>query len=67
MAKKVTQKTYSVSKRFDMWVEAEIKAESMTEALVIRDNMGIRDFVEIPSGGLNDYNELPGGGVHESW
>jgi len=68
MASKSKLKTFSVSKRYVVWVDTYVKAESFEQAAVIRDSLKVSDFLTTTDGSsVNDYDPLPGGGIYESW
>lgn len=64
MATKKLERAYTVSKRFTVWVEARVTANSLQQALDIRDQM---QFAEFKDGETLDFYELPGGAVTEDW
>lgn len=68
MAKKITRKKYTVSARFDLWVEKTVEAESLNDAMALAQEAGFDDFVEAMEGvEVIDTNRLAGTGVREEW
>lgn len=67
MSKK-TLATFRVQKRFEIWVETEIKALNFQAASDIGRNMKLEDFVDIPDDTeMNDITELSGFQCGETW
>lgn len=70
LAKRKPEKApnYTVGKRFSVWVEKEIVADSMEEAVNQRNSMGIDSFLAVKPGvTFNDYDTIPGGSVFENF
>jgi hypothetical protein len=61
-------KTFCVQKRYEVWVQTEVKAETFDLAVQEGKNLKVGDFIEVhPGVEFNDSNELPGFGVQENW
>lgn len=58
--------TYNVSKRFTIWVETDIIAESLAEAVEQAEQMKPYDFAAFNKQ-LNDWEPLKGTSVSEDW
>jgi len=65
-AKKKTQ-GYRVSKRFSIWVEANIDAETFEAALEIAKKAAPSEMMEMRAYEFIDWHPLPGTGVSENW
>ena len=61
-------KTYTINKRFTIWVSQDIPAVDFNDAVEKGRKMGIEDFIDLPLATThNDSEELPGFGVHENF
>ena len=61
-------KTFRVQKRFEVWVEQEVKAETFDLAVQEGKNLKVGDFIEAhPGVEFNDSTEIAGFGVQENW
>lgn len=56
------KRSFSVSKRYVVWLETNIKADSFIEASDLRAALKYDDLDTVI-----DYEELPGGSVTENW
>lgn len=66
--KPAKQPNFTVGKRFSVWVEKKIVADSMEDAVAQRNSMGIDSFLDVKPGvTFNDYDTIPGGSVFENF
>lgn len=67
MAKKAKVAKFRIQKRFTVWVEKEVSAETFEEAVELARKASPGEFFTFDSGGFLDYDELQGTGVYEAW
>lgn len=66
MAKKF--KEFRIQKRFELWVETKVKAETIEEALAMSKKMDEDDFIEVlEDAELLDCTHLDGTTIGETW
>lgn len=62
------KKTYVVQRRYWVWAERKILAESMEDACEQLSELFAKDFVTAADGAeINDVEIMPGEGVREDW
>ncbi len=57
---------YNVSKRFIIWVETDVKAESLTDAVAKAEALKPADFAEFDRP-MTDWEPIKGTSVSEDW
>lgn len=69
MAKRTTKKKFTITARFDLWVEKTVEADSLEAALDIAQSSTFDDFIEGTADATEiiDTNRLPGTGAREEW
>jgi hypothetical protein len=64
----MSRKKFKVQKRFELWVETTIRADSLAQAVEIAGKMGSDEFIEyLESTEKLDETSLDGTGVIENW
>lgn len=64
----MANKKYRIQKHFEVWVEREVKAQSLEAAVELAKGMHYEPFFEMNEGTeLNDITQLPGTTVGERW
>ena len=64
---KEKEKRYNVSRRFIIWVDTEVLAKNLHEAVDKAEALKVHDFVDFGKSGLNDWEPLEGTSISESW
>lgn len=69
MAKRTTKKKFTITARFDIWVEKTVEADNLEAALGIAQSSTFDDFIEgaTVATEIIDTNRLSGTGVREEW
>jgi len=63
-----TRKKYKIQKRFELWVETTVRADSMADAVEQSRKMDYDEFVDVPeSTEVLDCTSMDGTGVIEEW
>jgi len=66
--KKVATKTFSIGKRYSVWVTRDVQAVDLDAAVAQLKEAKFQDFLEVAEGaGLNDYETMQGDSIYEDW